>query len=326
MKQFISRLSIFLVIPLILFGSIELAIYKLKKNIFSEKNLENIFYEDGNKYNWIEKIRSDSLNILSGSSSVRYGLSCNKLNNLSSNNYVNTAMDAGDPIRTYFILKSLNLKNVSNVYFGLDPWVYSKRYYKHRDKFMYLDFSFLEILKFSQEHDKSAMLKRYKSFIGFITPYKFVNSESKKFSIPKDFGSVALEREASNFNDSPSDWFQIEKYGWSEIQFEYLQKISELCYSRNWNFSVFVPPKRLDYLKVYRKECKSIHKEYLEHIDNTGFNSPIFGKFSEIDDFNAFNDAVHLNKIGQEKYSEIFFNLTKQSNSPFTKEYDWLRN
>jgi hypothetical protein len=325
MKQFILRFSIFLVIPIILFGPIEFAIYKFKKDIFSEKNLENIFCQEANTYNWIEKIKSDSLIILSGSSSVRYGLSCNKLNNLSPNNYVNIAMDAGDPIRTYFILKKLNLKNVSNVYFGLDPWVYSKRYYRHRNKLMYLDFSFLEILKFSQEHDKSALIKRYKSFIGFITPFNFVNSESKNYSIPKDFGSVALEREASNFNDSPSDWFQIEKYGWSEIQFEYLQKISELCYSRKWNFSVFVPPKRFDYIKAYKKECKIIHKEYLERIDNTGFNSPIFGKFSEIDDFNAFSEAYHLNRKGQEKYSEIFFNLTKQSNRPFTKEYDWLR-
>lgn len=325
MKQFVIRVSIFLAIPLILYSLIEIAINKFKKNIFSEQSLETLFNQEANNYAWANNLKSDNLIVLSGSSSVRYGLSCSKLNDLSSNNYINIAMDAGDPIRTYFILKKLNLKNISHVYFGLDPWIYTKRYYMHRKNHMYLDFNPLEIIKFSQEHDKSALFKRYKSLISLIISTYHINSESQNFLIPKDFGSFALEREANNFDNSLSDLFQIEKYGWSEIQFKYLRKISELCYSRKWKFSVFVPPKRSDFTQSYKKECKIIHQEYLERIDNTGFNSPIFGKFNEIDDFNAFSEAYHLNKKGQEKYSEIFFNLTKQSNRAFTKEYDWLR-
>ena len=58
--------------------------------------------------------------------------------------FINLAMDARDPIETYFILKQIDLKDVKAVYFGIEPLIYTKRYYKYRNAYLYLDMDFLK--------------------------------------------------------------------------------------------------------------------------------------------------------------------------------------
>jgi hypothetical protein len=331
MKKFGFRLLIFFGIPLLFFGLLEIFIFEFKEELLSEQNLESIYKQDAGNYAWVNNVNADSLKILSGSSSVRYGLSCTILNYLSSNkyNYVNIAMDARDPIQTYFILKNLDLKNVSAIYFGLDPWIYTKRYYMHRNKYLYLDFSFMQILKFSKEHDKSAFLKRYKSLIASILPHNFNVSTNKNQKIPDDYGSIVLDSKAINFNDSAYNWFQIDKYGWSELQFIYLNKIAKLCNIKKVEFAVFIPPKRSDYSKDYKENCSLIHNEFLNNLVDENFNSQIFGKFDQLDslgDFDNFKEAYHLNKNGQNKYSKLFYELAKNRKSVFSKDYLWFNN
>ena len=178
MKKFGFRVLLFFGAPLLFIGSLEIFIYQFKEELLLEPQLEHIYKQEARNYSWVNNINSDSLKILSGSSSVRYGLSCTILNGLSSNkyNYVNIAMDARDPIQTYFILKNLKLKNVSEIYFGLDPWIYTKRYYMYRNSYLYLDFNFTQILKFANEHDQSAFLKRYKSLIKYFLPKNLIIS------------------------------------------------------------------------------------------------------------------------------------------------------
>lgn len=331
MKKFGINILIFFGLPLLLFGLLEIYISNFKEKIFSEPNLKYIYMHKVENYAWVKGLNSDSLIILSGSSSIRYGLSCTVLNELSSNtyNYVNIAMDARDPIETYFILKNIDLKQVSAIYFGLDPWIYAKRYYKHRNKYMYLDFNFMQTWRYSKEHDNSALLKRYKSFLTFILPNNFHNSAIKNLKIPEDYGSFALERKATNFNGSAANWFQIEEYGWSELQFIYLKKIAELCDNKKIKFAVFLPPKRSDYTTDYKENCSLIHNEFLNNLFDNSFNSPIFGKFDQMDshgDFNNFAEAFHLNKNGQIEYSKIFYELTRNKMSTFSKEYSWFDN
>ena len=148
MRKFCINFFYFMIFPLFFWGSIEFLIYKLKSCLFSEINFERFYLRDAQNYDWIKSFKNDSLVILAGSSSVKYGLSCKILNNLDSDKhkYVNIAMDARDPIQTYFLIKNLYTKNVSSVYFGLDPWIYTKAYYLHRNNYLYLDFNFLEIL------------------------------------------------------------------------------------------------------------------------------------------------------------------------------------
>lgn len=327
MKKFLVNLSIFIAIPLIPFSFLEVGICFFRENIFSENKLEHLFYKEMSDYKWINKIKSDSIIVLAGSSSVRYGLSCSKLNELNTDSsvYVNIAMDARDPIATYFIIKSLDLNRIDAIYMGLDPWIYAKRYYKHRNSYFYLDFKLIELFKYSKEHDKSAILKRYKSLLSILKNSTSIYSHSE-INIPSDFGSVALNRTDVNFNDS-GDWFQIESYDWSDLQFTYLRKIQDYCAVNNIKFSLFIPPKRSDYSDSYKKYFKEIHFDYVTNLDKNGINAPIFGKFNQlatIGDSLFFAEAYHLNEKGQKKYSEIFYNMTLLKNEYFTKNYKWF--
>ena len=324
MRKFCINSIYFLTVPLLFWGLVEISIYTLKARLFSENNLESICKAEANDYGWIKSLKSDSIIVLAGSSSVKYGLSCKILNEVSSDNYkyVNIAMDARDPIQTYFIIKNLDLKKVSSVYLGLDPWIFTKRYYMNRNSYLYLDFNFIEFLNFTNEHDKSSFLKRYKGFFKYLFSSKQHYTYNENSNPPTDFGSVVLEGKAKNFNEPINDWFQLDKYGWSDLQFEYLQKISELCKEKNINFAAFIPPKRSDFSIVYKDKCNLIHDEYLKKLANVGFISPILGVFDQLDkkgDKDNFIEAYHLNKKGQVLYSRIFYELSNMQMSFFSE-------
>lgn len=327
MRRFLKNIGLFLLVPLSIFIPLEIGIASIKDDILKEDNLEKRYFHNANEYGWLELLDSNSLNVLAGSSSVRYGLSCKELNKLNPDNsmYVNLAMDARDPIQTYFILKNINLSNVTKVYFGLDPWIYTKRYYKHRYSILYLDFNLAETFLYSKEHDKAAFIKRYKELVKYFFKSKELNG-NKNFKIPKDFGSVKLKRTAVNFNTN-SDWFQLEKYGWSYIQFEYLKKIEILCKKNNINFSVFIPPKRVDYTEFYKLKHKNVHEEFTTILSRHDLESNIFGKYDILNkknDSSLFSEAYHLNENGQIAFSKIFYELSTLPKNEYHKNYSWF--
>ncbi len=327
MKRFISKTIVTILVPTLPFLVMELLIEKQKEGFFEEKALEKRYAQDANDYAWIETLDNGPINILAGSSSVRYGLSCKELNNINPDNssYVNLAMDARGPIQTYFILKNLGLDSVRTIYFGLDPWIYTKRYYRHRNQYLYLDFTTWECFLYSREHDKSAFVKRYKSFFRYL----FLPQPAQKnrnITTPDDYGSSALQRTAKNFDDL-SDWFQIEKYGWSGLQFEYLRKIEKLCEENKINFHLFIPPKRSDYCEYYLEKYKAIHEGYTSKIAQTGIDSSIFGRFDIFNDHvdsTLFAEAFHLNKKGQIEFSRLFYELSLKQSKRFTTDYLWF--
>lgn len=331
MKNFLLKLLYFISVPLIFILIFENIIHLCHSDMFSEKNLEHVLKNEANNCAWINSISSDSLIVLAGSSSVQYGLSCSVLNKLSNKKfkYVNIAVDAGDPIETYHIIKKMNLERVNAIYFGLDPWIYAKRYYMYRPYYMYLDFSFVEILRYAYEYESNALVKRYMSLFMYILPvYKYM-SQNENHIIPTDFGSNVLEREAINFDAPKSNLFQIEKYGWSNLQFTYLKNISKLCKEKQIKFAVFIPPKRSDYSKAYKENYSIIHLEYINKLKGIELSTPIFGKFDQFDsvfEITLFSDSYHLNKKGQKKYSELFYKMIMKENSIFSVEYKWFRN
>lgn len=331
MEKFLRKMFVFILIPLFTIGILEIAIYFINDKIFKENSLDDLFYDESSQYSWINTMEADSIIVLAGSSSVRYGLSCNELNAHSDNQFkfVNVAMDARDPIASYFIVKNMNLKKVSAIYFGLDPWIYTKRYYKYRNKYMYLDFKFWDILLFSIEHDKSALLKRYKSLAELISLNKQKKANEMNSKVPSDFGSVALDKYAINFNDPINNWFQIDKYGWSDLQFNYLRKLKDLCKTKNIKFVVFIPPKRSDFSYIYQNECKSAHNEFVSKLQTLEIDPLVIGHFDELErigDSIYFAEAFHLNRKGQKKYSELFYRMMQNDTMILTPKYDWFLN
>ncbi len=329
MRSLLRNLFFFLFIPLGFSAIFESLIWAFKSPLFQEATFQKVYSEDFNKYKWIENIHCDSLSILAGSSSVKYGLSCSVLNTLANDNskYVNIAKEARDPIQTYFILKQLDFKNIDVVYFGLDPWIYSRRYYKFRNNYLYLDFNFLQCFYFALEQDKKVFFKRYQCLIDFALKKK-ASGIAPNYEIPDDFGSTTLDRTAVNFTDL-GDWFELRKYGWSELQFVYLKKTQDLCRKRNIQFVLFLPPKRSDFSTYYAQDCHDINVSYQKELSRYGISAPIFGKFDQLDkvgDSLLFVEAYHLNKIGQIKYSEIFYDISKNATKQNIKNYAFSQN
>lgn len=326
MNYFLKQLLIFLLFPFFLLLTIEISISLYKKNIFSEKSLELNYKEDANQYAWIESLKSDSIIILAGSSSVRYGLSCSILNELDTSNsvYVSIAMDARDPIQTYFILKNMDLNRVSSVYFGLDPWIYSKRYYQHRNSYLYLDLNVFESILYHNLIDKNVFLTRYEQLINFLNNTQTSHMRTNIIT-PQDFGYTSLKSKAINF-EATTDFFELEKYGWSELQFEYLAKIESICQSKNIGFSLFIPPKRSDYSAIYKEKYQDTHTQYMQKLSKYNIHSPIFGKYNILDgygDSTLFVESYHLNEKGQAKFSKIFYDLSKKKSKSFSPNYSW---
>ena len=327
MKKFIINIFWFSSILFFIFP-IEACISMLNKNLFLEQKMDSIYINEGSNYKWINKIDNKKI-LLLGSSSVRYGLSCSLLNSLANDtlSFVNLAMDARDPIQTYFILKQIDLTNVKAVCFGLDSFIYTKSYYKYRNVYLYLDLSFFSGLMYAIEYDKSFFSKRYKSFYKYLFSSNNNNNNNCKTEIPIDFGSVKLESNPINFDKPADEIYQLEKYGWSKLQFVYLEKIVLLCKRKKIDFYSFIPPKRSDYSNSYKKTCNIIHDEFVKNLLSMNFTEPIFGKFNQLDtlgDNDLFKEAYHLNSRGQEIYSKLFFKMLIDNKEKFSSNYKWF--
>jgi hypothetical protein len=313
----------FLLIPVIIISGFEIYIYYIKSELLSNNNLRNTFKEEVDQYAWINELKSNNISILAGSSSVKYSLSCRQLGQLSDNKiqFANISQNARDPLVTYFILKKMNLKKVKSIYFGLDPWIFTKSYYRHRNHLLYLDLNFYQAVRLNSELNNNVLKYRV------INLFKIKNTEtSKNFKIPKDFGSETLTQHPSNFNN-PKDWFQVKTYGWSTIQFKYLKKIVTLCKMNNIKFVAFIPPKQSSFNRAYKNDCTKMHKEYVQLLDDYKLNVSVFGKFNDLEklgDAENFADAFHLNMKGQNKYSKLFFQQINTKHKILSKNYKWL--
>lgn len=308
----------------------EITINLFKEDIFSEKSMEKNYLDIANDFKWVNKIQSHGKIFLAGASSVKYGLSCTQLNKLSNDtlSFVNLALSAGDPIEMYFILKHLDLKGVKAVYYGLDPWVFSKFYYRNKSDHLFMDLNLIQAIRLSVKMDKTIFFRRYFAFYHYLFPSK-ENHDNYNDTIPEDFGSKKLLRKPTNFNTpvNLTKWFQIERYGWSQLDFIYLTKIADLCKKKNIEFSIFVSPKRSDISKAYKLQCNLIHQEYINNLIKLNFKSPIFGKFDQLDslgDTALFAESFHLNLKGQKLYTEIFYQMTLNKKIIFSREYSWF--
>lgn len=308
MKQFLHTLVRFSILPVLLLVLFEMGIAMQKKNLLSEKKLGKALADSAASYGWVSKVGNNNQALLLGSSTVKYGLSCEVLNKLSGDSlaWINLAADARDPVETYFILKQLDLRRVKAVYFAIDPWVFSRRYYMNRNSLLYLDMDLLTAVHYSKEHDARLWPRRYKSLFAALLPAS--SPGIKNLPVPAGFGSATIKRKPVNFNDPVYRKFQVDKYGWSNLQFEYLQKMVLLCQRNNISFTAFYFPKRSDFVADYTTNCKEVHAAFLTNLKKAGFTSPITGSFDQLKEYgdSLFADAYHLNEEGQQFYSKLF--------------------
>lgn len=311
MRKFLYRLLVFSLLPLLTLLVLELWIHTKHKQLFQEEKLEQAFRNKAGAYQWVNSIKHPKKVFLLGSSSIKYGLSCRELNRLTADSlsFINLAADARDPIETYFILKQLDLSSVKAMYMGIDPWIYTRNYYRNRHQYLLLDLPFAKAVRYSKDYDLRLLAKRYKALLHFPDPDH--PAAKVQTTIPADFGSVALTKKPVNFNDPVSKKFRLKVYGWSEQQFIYLQKIVSLCQEKGIAFTAFYPPRRMDFINDYESNCRDIQASFLNQLHASGITTPIKSSIRSLQPGNdsLFADAYHLNKSGQEKYSRYFFSL-----------------
>lgn len=311
MNRFLYTILRFSLLPIGLILLMEIFIAVKKKDLLSEKKLEKVFSHSGDEYQWISSIKNPSKILLLGSSTVKYGLNCRELNELSRDSlfFINLAANARDPIESYFILKQIDLAGIKAVYMGIDPWIYTKAYYKSRNGYLYLDMDFITATKYGLKMDPKTLAGRYKGLFGSML--SFGSNNKKNLVVPPDFGSGILTRKPINFNDSIHNKFKLDQYGWSDLQFEYLQKIAAFCKSKGISFYTFYPPKRSDFIVDYSRYCREINSSFLSKLKKAGFNSPMLGSFEQLQPGgdSLFVDAYHLSAAGQDIYSAAFYKM-----------------
>ena len=331
MKKFIRHIAFFFIPLLMFFVFLEILSNKMKDKILSVTSLRKTLGNIECEYQWIEKITHPHKVLLLGSSTVKYGLSCSILNKLSGDSlkFINLGANARDPIVTYFLIRNIDLKGVDAMYMGLDPWIYSKNYYIHRNKIMYSDFSTAEAATYFKKQDRQIFQTRWKNLASyFMGSSSLGNCISADQQIPGDFGSMKMEQQPLNFNDPVQDKFKVNIFGWSTLQFIYLLKIEKYCRQNGIAFFVFIPPKRSDFCNAYKSYSLPVHAEFVKHLEDIHFQSPIFGTFDQLrnlGDTLLFSDAYHLNETGQKIYSKLFFEMISSKNRTiFGSAYKWF--
>ena len=216
-------------------------------------------------------------------------------------------------VKTYFILKSINLTNVKQLYLGIDPIIFTRAYYKNRFHYYYLDYSFLECIHYFEDHDNLVFFDRYSNLFDFF--YSSLESNIKKNQkIPYDLGAMVSNQAPKEFNPAVRETFELEEYGWSDLEFNYLKKIVKLCKSNKIDFYAITMPRRTDFSKKYLKDCNDIQNQIESRLSNIYPKKRMIGKINCLDslgDQRLFINSDHLNAEGQLIYSKIFYNLIK---------------
>ena len=286
MKSFLIKLFLFISIPFSLILIFESLIWINKTDIFSEQKIVPIFLNKYAQSEWLNNLKNDKPKVLlGGNSTVRYGLNCRLLNKLNKDSlsFINIGFDARDPIETYFILKHFNLKNVKTFYYGIDPIDYTKAFYKNRPYNYYLDLNISSCINYFSEHDNLILIRRYKMLLDYYFPSN--ENYKKTTEIPTELGSTILTDPPIDFNDAVFEKFQIEKYGWSQIQFLYLNKIKNLCNEKNIQSKI----------KSYFKP-----KHFIGKINQVAYLG---------DDSKLYENSAHLNAEGQQIFTNMFYNM-----------------
>jgi hypothetical protein len=282
-----------------------LLIVFLHSTTVNEQKLTGAYAGEISSYSWATQCGPIEGLVL-GSSSLRYGLSATGISD-SSHKWLNFSYDARDPVVMYLLLKNYYpVLRPKQVIVGLDPWIYTKNYYPYRNKIMYLDLNGEVLIRFLRK-DVNAAIKKLQIFGRDVAGRYKARPQigNKQLQIPSDYGSVKLDIKAVNF-EADKDWFELERTGWSDVQFEYLKKLNVFCKTNGINVVYVFPPKRNDFIAAAREKFPKENSEWWARINAAITGAKVLGAYDVLSTENQqeiFAEAYHLNGVGQEKYS-----------------------
>ncbi len=289
-----------------------------------ERELQAAYSGELSSYAWASNC-GPVHGIILGSSTLRYGLSSNGISD-PGKQWINFSYDARDPVVMYLLLKSYYpVLKPASVIVGLDPWIYTRRYYIYRSKMMYLDLNGMDLLRFLHA-DANGLIKKAQLMVELACgKFNKVPAINNKVPIPPDFGSYKLNQSALNF-DANEDWFETGWTGWSDIQFSYLTKIDQFCKEHGINVVYVFPPKRADYILAAKTRFKEENEQWWIKMNEAIPEARVLGSFDDLkgcDQGSVFAEAYHLNASGQEKYS-AFIKEHLGDAQPISPRYQYI--
>ena len=323
MKLFLKKVFKFISIPLIIIVVCETCIIIFKNDIFSDKKFEKVFDKPIHLNKWVDVLPKKNKILIGGNSTVRYGINPKLLNQLAHDtiSFVNIGFDARDPIESYFILKNLNLTNVSKFYYAIDPINYIRVFYKNRYHYYYLDFTFLECIKYFTHHDNKVFFDRYIGLYDYFLS-SYINEIKDNINVPLDLGAKISMENPKEFNPVVREIFEVEEYGWSDLEFNYLKKIVNLCKRNKIEFHPIIMPRRSDFSSKYNKYCKDIQKQFKEKLSVILYDNKTIGEINCLDnlgDEKIFINCHHLNAKGQLIFTKLFYKLITKNIDGYSK-------
>lgn len=300
--------------------------------------LNKYFFEESFIYDRGHWIKNDNLNpklVFLGSSMTRHTIIPDiiaKNSNLKQGDIVNLGMNAATPYEMYLTFKKNidSFRNVQVVFYNLDPWIFSKKYYVHK-KYEKTLWTFEEWEKYSND-------KGLRNYLNYKTTL-FKESISKpNYSKPKfkDFGYEPLECKEEYkletkevIEDFFKDIINDGNHAISFFQLEYLKKLKQIVEANNSKFVILYVPNQESYTKNinefnsdYNKSLEYHLNKYLgDTIQHGTFCSSSIGLENKLD----FFDRHHLCDNGAKKYSfylgDIFTTITNLKPIKFNINY-----
>ncbi len=300
--------------------------------------LNKYFFEESFIYDRGHWIKNDNLNpklVFLGSSMTRHTIIPDiiaKNSNLKQGDIVNLGMNAATPYEMYLTFKKNidSFRNVQVVFYNLDPWIFSKKYYVHK-KYEKTLWTFEEWEKYSND-------KGLTNYLNYKTTLFKESINKPNYNMPsfKDFGYEPLECKEEyklETKEGIEDFFKNiindENHAISFFQLEYLKKLKQIVETNNSKFVILYVPNQESYTKNIN-EYNSDYNKVLEyqlnkHLGDTiqygTFCPSIIGLENKLD----FFDKSHLCDKGAKKYSfylgDIFTTITNLKPIKFNINY-----
>lgn len=260
--------------------------------------------------------------IIMGSSMSRHHVDpqiVTKANNLKLGTVINIGMNTATPLENFqLILANQPLfKSVHTVYYSLDPWIYSKGYYKHRpvERLLLSRAEWKSLKKVFKIYDKQILLWRK-----VLTEILTSKPKVTRLSIENNFGfHPLLSKEKSTMIPKDNDFKQYEIHqdlSIDETQFKNLAYISKYCENNNINLVFFNSPKsqhvtkKLKKYNQFYKDTFNLLYSELGAIRYVGSIKPGSYDLTKKD----YYDPYHLTKSGAIKFTEKLFNRQSSHN------------
>ncbi|MCF8295978.1 MAG: hypothetical protein K9J13_00415 [Saprospiraceae bacterium] len=285
-------------------------------------NIDTIKLYGNNDYVWLNKVPKLPKILLLGSSTANIGLSPNVMSaelNLCGGEIINLSSSSKSPIQNYYTLQNIEpglLDSVEVIIYGIDKWIFSKKYYQHNNKLLF-DLNLFQLVYLTYFTDNQIT---FTEFIGIPFYGKlFFPGLSKRSNaeIPPDYGAKigATNSNRDYFLRPVADWFDRDIFQFSEIQFRYLSKIKEEYCNKKVKMFLVSMPRRSDWRHEYQLHCEDIDIEFTELLKQHLKNTPMIDYSAIIPESlenELFYDSVHLNRWGKQYFSKILCNLVKK--------------